>query len=64
MISAPIGFHVTNRKCPRAFTARRMREFTLSMLLVVQITDRISLSKARKGTNSAHALSHSWMIAG
>ena len=51
-------------KWPRALTALRMREFRLSMLLVVQITLRISLSKARKGTNSAQALSHSLMIAG
>lgn len=34
------------------------------MLLVVQITLRISLSNARNGTNSAHAFSHSLMIAG
>ncbi|WP_264016593.1 transposase, partial [Mycobacterium heckeshornense] len=38
-------------------------EFRLSMLLVVQITLRISLSKARKGTNSAQAFSHSLMMA-
>jgi hypothetical protein len=41
-----------------------MREFRLSMLLVVQITDLISVSKARNGTNSAHAFSHSLTIAG
>jgi hypothetical protein len=32
--------------------------------LVVVISVRISLSKARKGTNSAHAFSHSRTIAG
>jgi hypothetical protein len=41
-----------------------MREFRRSMLLVVQNTLRISLSKARDWTNSAHALSHSLTIAG
>jgi hypothetical protein len=41
-----------------------MREFKLSTLLVVQMTVLISLSKARNGTNSGHAFSHSLMIAG
>jgi hypothetical protein len=35
-----------------------------SMAFVVQITVLISRSKARNGTNSAHAFSHSRMIAG
>ena len=51
-------------KWPRALTALRIRALTLSMALVVQITVLISLSKARNGTNSAHAFSHSLMIAG
>lgn len=51
-------------KCPRARTARRMRAFTLSMALVEQMTRRISGSKPRKGTNSAHAFSHSLVMAG
>src|SRR5688500_6105700 len=51
-------------KCPRALTARRMRALTDSIALVVQMTLRISTSKARKGTNSAQAFSHSWTIAG
>jgi hypothetical protein len=36
----------------------------LSIALVVAMTVRISGSKLRKGTNSAHALSHSFTIAG
>ncbi|PSL51519.1 hypothetical protein B0I31_12049 [Saccharothrix carnea] len=41
-----------------------MRALTLSMALVEQITRRISVSKAGKGTNSAQALSQSRTMAG
>src|SRR5439155_19557077 len=51
-------------KWPRAFTARRSRALIDSIAFVVQITVLISRSKARNGTNSAHAFSHSRMIAG
>ena len=51
-------------KWPRAFTARRSLALIDSMALVVQMTVLISRSKARNGTNSAHAFSHSRMIAG
>jgi len=51
-------------KCPRALTERRKRALSDSMALVVQITVRIWGSKARKGTNSAQACSHSLMMAG
>src|SRR6202034_4300500 len=51
-------------KWPRAFTARRSRALMDSIALVVQITVRISRSNRRNGTNSAHAFSHSRMIAG
>lgn len=51
-------------KCPRALTARRIRALTDSMALVEQITRRISVSKLRKGTNSAPASSHNFTIAG
>jgi hypothetical protein len=51
-------------KWPRAFTARRIRALMLSIALVVQITVRISLSNCRNGTNSAHALVQSPMMAG
>jgi hypothetical protein len=49
-------------KWPRAFTARRSRALTDSIAFVVTVL--ISRSKARNGTNSAHAFSHSRMIAG
>jgi hypothetical protein len=45
-------------------TARRKRAFKLSIALVVQMIDRISVSKARNGTSSAHAFSHNRTIAG
>ena len=51
-------------KWPRALTERRKRAFSDSMALVVQITARISRSKAKKGTNSAQACSHSRTMAG
>jgi site-specific DNA recombinase len=51
-------------KCPRALTERRKRALRLSMALVVAMTVRISRSKAKKGTNSAQACSHSRTIAG
>jgi hypothetical protein len=51
-------------KCPRAWTARRSLALTDSMAFVVQIILRISTSKARNGTNSAHASVHSRMTAG
>src|SRR5208282_1643067 len=51
-------------KCPRALTARRSRALMDSIAFVVQITFRISLSNCRKGVNSAHAFSHSRIIAG
>jgi hypothetical protein len=51
-------------KWPRARTARRSRALIDSIALVVQMTVLISRSKARKGTNSAQAFSHSRMIAG
>ena len=51
-------------KCLRALTERRKRAFSDSMALVVAITVRISTSKARKGTNSAQACSHSRTMAG
>ncbi len=41
-----------------------MRAFTDSIALVVHTIRRISRSKPRNGTNSAHAFSHSRMIAG
>jgi hypothetical protein len=51
-------------KWPRALTERRNRALRLSMALVVAITVRISVSKARNGTNSAQACSHRRMMAG
>jgi hypothetical protein len=51
-------------KWPRALTARRMRALIDSIALAVQIIVRISVSKPRNGTNSAHAFSHRRMIAG
>lgn len=51
-------------KCPQAFTTRQMRTLTMWIALVEQITRRSSGSKARKGTNSAHALSHTRTIVG
>jgi len=51
-------------KWPRALTERRNRAFSDSIALVVQISVRISLSKRRKGTNSAQAFSHSLTMAG
>ncbi len=47
-----------------ARTARRRRALTDSIAFVVHTTVRISTSKARNGTNSAHASVHSRMIAG
>jgi hypothetical protein len=41
-----------------------MRALMDSMALVVHTTRRISTSKFRNGTNSAHALFHSLTIAG
>jgi hypothetical protein len=41
-----------------------MRALTLSIAFVLQMTLRISTSKARNGTNSAQAFSHSLTIAG
>ncbi|MDH6472178.1 hypothetical protein M2303_005757 [Micromonospora sp. H404/HB375] len=41
-----------------------MRALTLSMALVEQTTVRTSASKAKIGTNSAHACSHNLTIAG
>jgi hypothetical protein len=38
---------------PRALTERRIRAFSDSIALVVQIRVRISVSKPRNGTNSA-----------
>src|SRR5260370_33627570 len=51
-------------KWPRAFTALLSLALIDSMALVVQMTVLISRSKRRNGTNSAHAFSHSRMIAG
>src|ERR1019366_7571466 len=51
-------------KWPRAFTARRSLALIDSMALVVQIMVLISRSKRRNGTNSAHAFSHSRIMAG
>jgi len=45
-------------------TERRNRALIDSLAFVVQISVRISLSKARNGTNSGQAFSHSLMIAG
>ncbi|MEY9930744.1 hypothetical protein ABH926_005391 [Catenulispora sp. GP43] len=45
-------------------TARRIRALTDSMALVEQTMVRISVSKAKNGTNSAQAFSHSFVIAG
>ena len=55
---------VTDRKWPRAFTARRSLAFMDSMAFVVQITVLISRSNRRNGTNSAQAFSQSFMMAG
>ena len=51
-------------KWPRALTARRNLAFMLSMALVVHTIRRISTSKPRNGTISAHALVHNRVIAG
>src|SRR5260370_31489989 len=51
-------------KWPRAFTALLSRALMDSMALVVEMTVLISRSNWRKGTNSAHAFSHSRIIAG
>ena len=51
-------------KWPRAFTARRSLALMDSIALVVQMTVLISRSNCRNGTNSAHAFSHSRIIAG
>src|SRR5687768_4604054 len=51
-------------KWPLALTARRNRAFMLSMALVVQTIRRISTSKPRNGTISAHALVHNRVMAG
>ena len=51
-------------KWPRAFTARRSRALIDSIAFVVQMTVLISRSNRRNGTNSAHAFSHSRMMAG
>ncbi|OIJ87152.1 hypothetical protein BIV24_25290 [Streptomyces colonosanans] len=40
-----------------------MRALTLSIAFVLQLTLRISTSKERQGTNSAHASYHSFTIA-
>ena len=45
-------------------TSTSSQPVQLTFSSVVQITVRISRSKARNGTNSAHAFSHSRMIAG
>src|SRR5690349_6331422 len=51
-------------KWPRALTARRSRALRLSMALVEQMMRRISTSKARNGTISAHELVQSRTMAG
>src|SRR5207247_8206581 len=51
-------------KWPRALTALRSRALIDSIAFVVQMTVLISRSKARNGTNSAQAFSHSRMMAG
>src|SRR5688572_9555113 len=51
-------------KCPRARTARRYGALSDLIPLIEKITLRTSTSKARKGTNSAHADSHKRMIPG
>src|SRR4051794_6315008 len=51
-------------KCPRALTARRNLALMLSMALVLHTIRRISTSKARNGTISAHAFVHNRTIAG
>src|SRR6266542_1881257 len=55
---------VKRRLTDMARTARRRRALTDSIAFVVHTTVRISTSKARNGTNSAHASVHSRMIAG
>jgi hypothetical protein len=45
-------------------TERRNRALRLSIALVVVIRVLISRSKARNGTNSGQAFSHSLMMAG
>ena len=51
-------------KWPRAFTALRSRALIDSIAFVVQMTVLISRSNRRNGTNSAHAFSHSRIMAG
>ena len=51
-------------KWPRAFTALLSLALMDSMAFVVQMTVLISRSNARNGTNSAHAFSHSRIMAG
>src|SRR5919206_1454390 len=51
-------------KWPRALTARRNLALRLSMALVEHTMRRISTSKARNGTISAHALVHNRTMAG
>src|SRR2546425_11505515 len=51
-------------KWPRALTARRSRALRLSMALVEQMMRRISTSKPRNGTISAHELVQSRVMAG
>src|SRR5688572_3887858 len=51
-------------KWPRALTARRNLALMDSMALVVHTIRRISTSKPRNGTISAHALVHNRVMAG
>src|SRR5437763_6197010 len=64
-----VRFNTFNADCsvgkwPRALTARRNRALSDSMALVLQTMRRISTSKPRKGTISAHALVHNRTMAG
>src|SRR6266545_4019243 len=62
MARSDLFFTIAVDDLPR--TARRRRALTDSIAFVVHTTVRISTSKARNGTNSAHASVHSRMIAG
>src|SRR5689334_7371092 len=64
-----VRYRIFNADCsvgkwPRALTARRNRALRLSIALVVHTILRISMSKARNGTNSDQALVRKRTIAG
>lgn len=56
--AAPFG------KCPRALMVRRHLALSNSIALMLRMMRRISTSQSRKGTNSAQASCHRFVIAG